>query len=106
VRHAIDVQRRRPELLEELQSTIRQRTYGRLTDLSLQTSDGAIVVSGRADTYHTVQLAVSAIKSYRSRFILPQPVELSVDVQGRALVLSNMASATNTAAGEERSIQD
>lgn len=103
-------------MLEELRSKIRQRTYGRLTDLSLATSGGAIVVSGRADTYHTVQLALSAIKSYRSQFILPKPIELSVDVRGRALVLGSTlhdgegkrvagtSRATNATTDENRSI--
>jgi hypothetical protein len=44
-------------------------------------------VRGEADTYYTVQLAISAIKSHRSECTELGPVKLEVTVRGRALVL-------------------
>lgn len=62
-----------PEL-EEIRQVVDSRTSGRIRALQISTEDGALVVSGRAATYHSKQLATSALRECRPDDLLRNDV--------------------------------
>lgn len=61
------------EILEACQLAIEERTNGRLSNLSVELVDEAIVVEARSETYHAVQLAPAAIHMFFDLGLTPRP---------------------------------
>lgn len=49
-----------PTMREQVESSIRRTTYGRIQDLTVEEVQGRYIVRGRVPSYHTKQLALSA----------------------------------------------
>jgi hypothetical protein len=79
----------RNELLNEFHSVIECRTHGRLSELSLDVIDGAIVVEAHTHTYYAVQLALAAIQAFTADFPKLTPAKMAFRVNGHPLVLGN-----------------
>ncbi|WP_422926471.1 hypothetical protein [Singulisphaera sp. PoT] len=50
-----------PTLSERVESRIRESTYGRIRNLSVEEVAGRLVVRGRAPSHHTRQLALHGV---------------------------------------------
>jgi hypothetical protein len=59
-----------------LESFIRQRSFGRVRDLSLEVRDGGLVLRGRAPSYYTKQLAQQAVLEAGSLPLLANEIEV------------------------------
>lgn len=46
---------------ESIERSVRMRTGGTIRDLRVEVDDGAILITGRAPTYYTKQLATHAV---------------------------------------------
>lgn len=86
---SLDTWNGRNELLNEFHSTIQRRTHGRLSHLSLDVIDGALVVEAHSATYYAVQLAVATIQAFTADFPKLMPAKMSFRVDGHLLVLRN-----------------
>ena len=49
-----------PTMREQVESSIRRTTYGRIQDLTVEEVQGRYIVRGRVPSFHTKQLALSA----------------------------------------------
>ncbi len=50
-----------PTLTEQVESRIRQSTYGRIRNLSVEEVQGRVVVCGQVPSHHTRQLALQGV---------------------------------------------
>ncbi len=48
-------------LLQRIEDSVRQTTYGRIRDLSVEEEEGRVVLRGQVPSRHTKQLALHAV---------------------------------------------
>jgi hypothetical protein len=85
---SLDTWSGRNELLNRLHADFQRRTHGRLSHVSLDIFDGALVIEARSATYYAVQLALSAVQAFTAKFPQLAPATMFVQVNGRFLVLN------------------
>jgi hypothetical protein len=73
-----------------LHSAIVERTHGRLRDLHIEHEGDQVLLSGRCDSYHVFQLALSAADSVLNEWQAPV-LSWAVRVKGRPLLLEQRA---------------
>lgn len=99
---SLDTWSGRDELLNEFHSAIQRCTHGRLSHLSLDVVDGALVVEAHSATYYAVQLALAGIQAFTADFPNLTPAKMSFRVNGHSLVLGNPNEGGNgQAAGND-----
>jgi hypothetical protein len=78
----VDLQRfAGPELEEDLERRIIQRTWGRIHRLEVERQDGEVVVRGYSPSYYLKQLALSAVQEVGPVV----PVRFDIQVGGEDL---------------------
>jgi hypothetical protein len=92
---SLDTWSGRNELLNKFHAAIEKQTHGRLSHLSLDVIEGALVVDARSATYYAVQLALAAVQAFAAEFPKLAPAKMSFRVNGHSLVLSNLNAGGN-----------
>lgn len=79
----------RNEMLNALESAIVRDTRGRLSKLSVEVVDEAVVVEASAPTYYAIQLTLAAIHRCASECPRAGPLRLAFCVGGHSFVVSD-----------------
>lgn len=92
----MDMWNTRNEMLNALESAIKQETCGRLSRLSIDVFDGRVVVEACSTTYYAIQLALRAIHRCVVAFPHISPSKLTFHVNGHLFVLRDPYSTRRT----------
>ncbi len=65
-------------LIEQMESTIQQRTHSRVRGLQIDVTESDITVLGRVEVYHVLQLVLEVVKDLQAEYRVPVCVQVQV----------------------------